>query len=93
MQEGLNYRKTQGNQKWHEVSIHLKIWGGARRLIAYVRSTMLYFFLPDVHHSSVIIAIGHGPFKKSNFAFQFVATPSGLYVLILFLVFLSQSRG
>ena len=69
------------------MSIHLKIWGGAPRLIAYVRSTMLYFFLPDVHDSSVIIAIGHGPFKKSNFAFQFVATPSGLYVLILFLVF------
>jgi len=34
IQEGLNYRKTQGNQKSHEVSIHLKIWGGAPRLLA-----------------------------------------------------------
>jgi len=39
IQEGLNYRKTQGNQKWHEVSIHLQIWGGAPRLYGLTAKT------------------------------------------------------
>ena len=37
IQEGLKYRKTQGNQKRHEVSIHPKIGGGAPRLLPLVR--------------------------------------------------------